>query len=304
MALAAGMLASLPLRGAGDAPAANAVDRVLATMPLFPKEDPWRQDISREPVDPRSAAIVATIGAAKPLHPDFGVRYGIPFQLVDPATPRVTPVFRYAGESDAGPYPLPAHPLIEGGPDAPHDADRHILCVDPVAGKLYELYNAIQTPTGWTCGSGAIFDLNRPSVGQRKAGWTSADAAGLPIFPGLVRYDEVAIRRKIDHAVRFTVAKSRNAFVAPASHFASSRTDPNLPPMGMRVRLKAALDITAYPEDDQVILQALKTYGMIVADNGSDWFMSGAPDPRWNDDHLNLLKKIRGSDFEVVKMAP
>ena len=277
-------------------------DKLLAQVPLFTKDDPWRKDISKEPVDPRSDAIIANIGAAKALHPDFGPTAGIPFQFVDKNTPTVLTKFAYPDESDRGPYPIPDNPIIEGGMDAPKDSDRHIICIDKDTWRLYELFAAIKNPDGWSAGSGALFDLTKISVGQRKQGWTSCDAAGLPIFPGLVRYDEAAITKKIEHAVRFTVRNSRHAYVSPATHYASAKTDPNLPPMGMRVRLKAGVDIAGYPEEDRVILTAMKTYGMFVADNGGDWFVTGTPDPRWNDDHLNLLKKIKGGDFEVVLM--
>jgi len=280
-------------------------DKALAKLQVFPKDDEWNRDISKEPVDPRSAALIAEIGANKPLHPDWGTKYGIPFQFVDAGTPRVNPKFDYADDSDKGPYPIPDKVLIEGvlagGADV--DGDRHILCIDAQAGKLFEMWNCHQQQGQWNCGSGAIFDLNKKSTGQRPSGSTSADAAGLPIFPGLVRYDEVCIKKEITHAVRFTVVKTRRSYISPASHYASRSSDPTLPPMGMRVRLKASFDITPFPPDVQVILTGLKKYGMILADNGSDWFITGAPDPRWDDDAINTLKKVRGSDLEVVKMG-
>ncbi|HLJ56164.1 MAG TPA: hypothetical protein VKT77_14080 [Chthonomonadaceae bacterium] len=278
---------------------------------VFPSNNPWNRDVSRLPVDPQSAELVASIGADRPLHPDFGTFYeghpmGIPYIVISgEQARRKTPVtFEYADESDPGPYPIPPDAPIEGGPES--DGDRHVLVVDKDNWKLYELFNAHPSGAGeerrWKAGSGAIFDLS--SSAERSAGWTSADAAGLPIFPGLARYDEAVERKEITHALRFTCRHSRHAYVPPARHFASSKTDADLPPMGMRVRLKDSVDISGYPETAQVILRALKRYGMILADNGSDWYVSGAPDPRWNDDALNTLKRIRGRDFEVVEMGP
>jgi hypothetical protein len=225
---------------------------------------------------------------------------------VDGTTPLASPKFQYADESDAGPYPIPANVLIEGvlsaGPNAP--GDRHILCIDPARHRLYEMWSCWDKNGSWQCGSGAIFDLSKLSNTQRKKGWTSADAAGLPIFPGLVRYDEVCIKKEIAHAVRFTVAKSRKGYIPPATHFASNKSDPALPPMGMRVRLKSDFDIRPFAPEVQVILKGLKKYGMILADNGSDWFISGAPDSRWDDDAMSTLKKVKGRDLEVVRMGP
>lgn len=273
----------------------------------FPANDPWNTPVDHAEIDPNSDALITSIGRAKPLHPDFGTVYngapsGIPYIVVSGNTGRVPVTFDYRDESDPGPYPIPPTAPIEGGPKA--DGDRHVLVIDRDNKKLYETWNSHPQGNGtsWKAGSGAIFDLNTDA--PRPAGWTSADAAGLPIFPGLVRYDEVVGQKKIPHALRFTIVRSRRAYCAPARHFASSKTDPNLPPMGMRVRLKASVDISRYPANAQVILQCLKTYGMIVADNGSDWFVSGAPDPRWNDDELNTLKRIKGNDFEVIKMGP
>lgn len=279
-----------------------------ADKTVFPADDVWNRDISAEPVDPNSDRFVASIGAGKPLHPDFGTVYdgapsGIPYIVVDGNQPPVKVSFRDApDESDAGPYPVPPDAPIEGG--GKPDCDRHVLVIDRQHWKLYELFSAFRQEAGdWKAGSGAIWDLNKPSYGQRPMGWTSADAAGLPIFPALVRYDETAERKEIRHALRFTIVKTRRAYVPPASHFASNKTDPALPPMGMRVRLKADYDISHFPANCQVILKALKRYGMILADNGSDWFISGAPDPRWNDDELGSLRKVKGADFEVVKMG-
>jgi hypothetical protein len=200
-------------------------------------------------------------------------------------------VFDYADESDAGPYPIPANVKIEGGGDA------HAILVDADACKLYELYALSRTAKGWHAGSGAIWSLTSNQL--RPAGWTSADAAGLPILPGLARYDEVAAGR-IDHALRFTVSRTRRAYVWPARHFASSLTSASLPPMGLRLRLKRSYDITGFPTQARVVLQALKQYGMIVADNGSSWYVSGAPDSRWSNDDLHTLGRVPGSAFEVV----
>jgi hypothetical protein len=209
-------------------------------------------------------------------------------------------IFQYADESDKGPYPIPDQPLIEGGPGAT-DGDRHLLLIDRDDWILYELWQAVKGPDGWRAGSGAIWDLKTNAT--RPKGWTSADAAGLPIFPGLVRYDEVREKRLITHALRFTVRRTRRAYVSPASHWASSSTNPNLLPMGARVRLRGDFDVSPFDPDVQVILIALKTYGLILADNGSDWFISGAPDDRWNDDLLHQLTRVKGKDLEVVKLG-
>lgn len=275
----------------------------LAGKRLLPDDNPWNQDISKEPVDANSDKLIAGIGANRPLHPDFGTVYqgapnGIPYVVVDGKQAKVPVSFRYDRESDPGPYPIPTDAPIEGGPLS--KGDRHILVLDRDNWKLYELFSAYPDGDGWKAGSGAIFDLKSNKL--RPAGWTSADAAGLPILPGLVRYDEAVERKKIEHALRFTVRKTRRAYVAPATHFAG-RNDPTLPPMGMRVRLKSDFDMKAYPAEVKVILTALQKYGMILADNGGDWFLSGAPDPRWSDDNLRKLKKIKGSDFEVIKMG-
>lgn len=270
----------------------------------FPDDNPWNQDISQSLVDPNSDNLIASIGLNTGLHPDFGTVWegapiGIPY-IVVPGTQakQFIKSFWYPDESDSGPYPIPDNPPIEGGNDS--DGDRHILMIDKDNWKLYELYAAYPDGNGWTAGSGAIFDLASNDV--RPAGWTSADAAGLPIFPGLVRYDEVIEQGEIRHALRFTVKNSRKAYVYPARHYASSNTSSNLPPMGMRVRLKANFDISPFSKNVQVILKAMKTYGMFVADNGSNWYVSGAPDSRWDDDELHQLGNVKGRDFEVVKM--
>ena len=267
----------------------------------FPDDNPWNTPVDGLPLDPNSARIIASIGLTDSLHPDFGTEptYGIPYVVVSGTTATSTVAFDYSDESDPGPYPIPSNPPIEGG--AGSGGDRHILIIDRDNWKLYELYAAYPGGSGWTAGSGAIFDLNSNAL--RPGGWTSADAAGLPVFPGLVRYEEVE-DGVIRHAIRFTVRRSRHAYVAPATHYASSSTNDSLPPMGMRVRLKASFDLSGYPPQARVILQAMKTYGMLAADNGSDWFFQGASDPRWDDDDLNTIKGVTGSNFEVVKMGP
>ena len=272
---------------------------------VFPASDPWNTPIDTAPVDPNSANLIASIGVSKGLHPDFGANYnggpfGIPYVVVSGTQAKVPVSFQYADESDPGPYPIPANAPIEGG--ASSSGDRHVLVLDRDHWKLYETYSSYPQINGsWQCGSGAIFSLTTDTI--RPAGWTSADAAGLPIFPGLVRYDEVHAGA-INHALRVTVATTRHGYVAPARHYASSNTSTNVPPMGMRVRLKASFDVSSFPADAQVILKCLKKYGMMVADNGSDWFISGAPDARWNDNDMDTLKTVMGSNFEVVKMGP
>jgi hypothetical protein len=293
-----------PPSGGGTTQSGLGPGASLAGRRPFPADNPWNQDISTAPVDPNSNALIASIGTGTGLHPDFGTVWngapiGIPYVVVSGTQGRVPVSFDYADESDPGPYPIPSNAPIEGGANS--SGDRHILIVDRDNWKLYELFAAYPRGNGWRAGSGAIFDLNSNQL--RPAGWTSADAAGLPIFAGLVRYDEVVEQRAIRHALRFTVARTRRAYVAPARHLASSLSDPNLPPMGMRVRLKAGFDISSFPANVQVILTAMKRYGMFVADNGSNWYVSGAPDSRWNDEELANLRRVRGSDFEVVQMG-
>jgi hypothetical protein len=272
----------------------------------FPDDNSWNTPIDTEPVDPNSANLINTIGPDRNLHPDFGADwngapFGIPYMVVAGSQARVPMSFYYPDESDPGPYPFPPTAPIEGG--ASSTGDRHVLIIDRDGLRLYETFDSWPQngAARWDCGAGAIFDMTSNAL--RPNGWTSADAAGLPIFPGLVRYDEVVLRGEIRHALRFTVSRTRRAYVYPARHFASSSTDPNLSPMGMRVRLKASYDISSYPPSAQVVLRALKKYGMIVADNGSDWFLSGAPDARWSDADLNTLKTVHGRDFEVVRMG-
>jgi len=273
----------------------------------FPADNPWNQDISNSPVDPNSSNLIASIGNTVNLHPDFGTVWngapnGIPYIVVSGTQPRVPMNFIwYDDESDPGPYPVPPDAPIEGGPSS--TGDRHALVIDRDNWKLYEMGNAYPVNGGasWNAGGGAIFDLTSNAL--RPAGWTSADAAGLPIFPGLVRYDEVFEQGEIKHALRFTAQNTRHAYVYPARHYASNDTNPNRPPMGMRVRLKASFNISTFSPRIQVILRALKNYGMFLADNGSNWYISGAPDPRWSDNELNALKTIAGSNFEVVQMG-
>lgn len=274
---------------------------------VFPADNPWNQDILNAPVDPNSERLIAAIGYDDRLHPDFGTFYrgapnGIPYVVVSGSQPMVKiNLTNYAHQSDPGPYPVPRDAPIEGGPNS--EGDRHVIVIDRDNWKLYEMFYATPNPTGtiWSARGGAVFDLKSNAL--RTEGWTSADAAGLPIFPGLVRYDEVFEQREIKHALRFTVKRSRKGFVFPARHHAGHDDDPSLPPMGMRVRLKASFDISTFSPANQVILRALKRYGMIVADNGPSWFLSGAPDPRWSDEDLSMLKTIKGFNFEVVKMG-
>jgi len=270
----------------------------VAGCPVFPASNVWNRRVDRLPVAPDSGAIIASIGAGAGLHADFGSGLweggpiGIPITVVGRAQPKVRVRFEYSGESDRGPYPIPANVRIEGGRAS--SGDRHAIIVDRSTCRLYELYDLYH---GWRAGSGAIWSLRSNRL--RPSGWTSADAAGLPILPGLARYDEVA-GGAIRHALRFTVQRTRRAYVYPARHFASDLTDPALPPMGLRVRLKASFDVSRFPRQARVVLVALKRYGMIVADNGSSWYVSGAPDPRWSNDQLHTLGRIEGSDFEVV----
>jgi hypothetical protein len=280
----------------------------------FPASNPWNTDISTAPLDPNSNALLASIGLGTGLHPDFGAGLynggpiGIPYVVVAGSQARVPMNWTaYGDESDPGPYPVPANAPIEGGGANPgNDGDRHVLVVDRDNNRLYEVYRSfVNANGGWNADSGALFHLDSNTVrpgGQ--PGWTSADAAGLPILPGLVRYEEAALGPGgIRHALRFTVVQSRKAYVPPATHFASANTSANLPPMGMRVRLKASYAIPAsFSAEVRAILTAMKTYGMFMADNGSNWFVSGAPDERWDNDRLRELGQVRGSDFEVIRM--
>jgi hypothetical protein len=291
------------LAAVAGAAAAVPASPTIAGCPVFPATSVWNRPVDTLPAAKDSATLIRSIGLDAPLHPDFGSglydggRIGIPYVVVSGArTPKVKPRFEYADESDPGPYPIPASVPIEGDP-RPDGGDRHALIVDKDTCTLYELYALQKTAGGWTAGSGAVWNLRSNRL--RPDGWTSADAAGLPILPGLARYDEDAAGT-IDHALRFTAPQTRRAYVYPARHFASSSTDPALPPMGLRVRLKASVDIDGFPPQARVILAALKRYGMILADNGSPWYVSGAPDPRWSNDQLHTLTRLTGADFEVV----
>ncbi len=293
-----------PTPATPPAPGPTGVAPVVGGCPVLPSTDAWNRDISAEPVDPRSDAYVDSIGLGDTLHADFGSGrhgdYGIPFSVVPADQPRVPIRFTaYGDESDPGPYPVPPGARVEGGNDS--DGDRHVLILRQGECRLYELYRAFRRGDGWDAESGAVYDLRDPQ--ERPAGWTSADAAGLPILPGLARADE-ASAGAIRHALRFTVSRTQAGYVAPARHFASSSTDPALPPMGLRLRLKASYDRGRFTGQARAILDALATYGMIVADNGSDWFISGTPDPAWDDDDLDQLKTVPGRAFEVVRSGP
>jgi hypothetical protein len=283
--------------GTSSPPGTGQQNGPLGTCAVFPADNPWNRDVSTLPVDPNSANYVAAItalGGNQKLHADFGGggAYGIPYVTVPGTEPLVPVDFGlYGDESDPGPYPIPLGAPVEGG------SDRHVLAVDRDHCKLYELFAANATSDRWQADSGAVFDLRSNAL--RPDTWTSADAAGLPIFPGLARYDEVTSGH-IDHALRFTVAQTQDGFIHPATHAASSSTDANLPPMGLRLRLKASFDVTSFHGEARVVLDALKKYGLIVADNGSNWYISGAADSRWDDDDLNQLKTVPGSAFEVV----
>ena len=292
--VAAALAAALVLGGAA------AASPHLVAAPkcgIFPASNPWNERVDSLPVASDSAAIVGAIGAGATMHADFGsglwdgAPIGIPVTVVSKSQPKVPVAFDYADESDRGPYPIPGKVKIEGG------GDRHAIIVDRDSCKLYELYALQHGAKGWTAGSGAIWSLGSNRL--RPAGWTSADAAGLPILPGLARYDDL-VTGGIRHALRFTVERSRRAYVWPARHYASDATDPSLPPMGLRLRLKAGFDTGGFPPQARAVLLALKRYGMIVADNGSSWYVSGAPDPRWSNDDLHTLGRVHGSDFEVV----
>jgi hypothetical protein len=271
--------------------------------PVFPKNNHWNRRVDRLPVHGRSSQIVSSIGRDEHAHADFGSGtynggpIGIPYRTVSRRTKRVPVSFEYASESNRGRYPIPRNVPIEGGRNA--DGDRHVIVVDRNRCRLYELFSASPQNGGrsWRAGSGAIWNLR--SNRMRPRGWTSADAAGLPILPGLVRPEEVRARN-IDHALRITVPRSRRAYVYPARHFASDDPNPNLPAMGQRLRLKRSFDTSRFPRQTRVVLRALKLYGAIVADNGSPWYISGIPSRRWNNDDLHSLHRVPGSAWEVV----
>ncbi len=279
----------------------------LAGCPLLPADSVWNARVDGLPVAASSASYVSSIGPTRTMHPDFGAGMwdggpiGMPFVTVTGSQPRVPVTFDYDDESDPGPYPVPANAPIEGG--AQSSGDRHILVVDTSSCVLYELYYAYpHAGGGWHAGSGAVFNLRSNAL--RPDTWTSADAAGLPILPGLVRYEEVAAG-EIRHALRFTAPVTQKRHVWPARHDASSNTSTAVPPMGQRFRLKASFDISSFPPAVQVILTALKRYGMMLADNGSAWYLGGVPDPRWNDDELvGSLRRVPGSAFEAVDVSP
>ncbi len=289
-----------PDQGGGGSPPS------LAGCPLYPADHVWNARVDDLPVHPRSAAFVAAIGADAPVHPDFGsglwegAPIGIPYTVVGAAQPRVPVDFYYPSESDPGPYPVPPDAPVEGAPPGgvASGGDRHVLVLDSSACVLYELFDAVLQPDGsWDAGSGAVFDLGGHAL--RPDGWTSADAAGLAILPGLVRYDEVA-GGEIAHALRFTAPRTRASHVWPARHHASSLTGDEYPSMGQRFRLRASFDASGFSEEARVIVAALKAYGLVLADNGSPWFVSGAPDERWDNGALRDLRRVRGSDFEAV----
>ncbi len=301
-ALAAGLLvlpAVAAVPGAGLAPTVPGA----AKCPIFPRGSHWNKRVDRLPRHPRSASIVSAVGRSATAHADFGSGLyegrpiGIPYRVVSGTQKRVPVRFEYASESDKGPYPIPPGVPIEGGRSS--DGDRHVIVIDRARCRLYELFAAYPQEGGrsWRAGSGAIWSLR--SNRMRPRHWTSADAAGLPILPGLVRYDEVR-RGHIDHALRITVPRTRRAFIYPARHFASDSADPDLAAMGQRVRLRRSFDVSRFGPQSRVVLRALKRYGALVADNGSAWYVSGAPAKGWDNDDLRSLGRVRGSDFEVV----
>jgi hypothetical protein len=276
----------------------------IGTCDVFQGDNIWNLAVDELPVSSNSATYVNTIGSGAELHPDFGTVYdgapnGIPYVTVPGTQTKYPAVFGYADESDPGPYAIPLNAPIEGG--SLSTEDRHVIAIDTTNCILYEMWSAYPQSASWEAGSGAIFNLKSNNL--RPAGWTSADAAGLPIFPGLVKYDEV-LAGVIRHALRFTVPHTQQAYVWPARHYASSLTDPKYPPMGTRFRLRANFNISGFSPTNQIILKALKKYGMMIADNGSAWYLSGAPDPRWNDNDLHNLGKLTGADFEAVDVSP
>lgn len=313
---AGGIGGSLVTRAAGGGSSGSAGDSgvggtgngapTIGTCSIFPADNPWNQDVSMLPVHADSDTFIASIGRDDHVHPDFGTEWegapiGIPFITVVATQPEVPIVFTaYGDESDPGPYPIPLGAPIEGGPDS--DGDRHVLAVDIADCRLYEMYRAFPGSGAWNVDSGAVFDL--ATNDEHPYTFTSADAAGLPIFPGLVRYDEIMLQGELLHAVRFTVSRSRRALIAPARHHAGASDDPSLPPMGLRLRMKQSYDCGEFSQPARVICAGLKRYGLLLADNGSDWYLSGAPDPRWDDDALGDLKQITGDAFEAVQTGP
>jgi hypothetical protein len=274
----------------------------LGNFQVFPADNVWKWDISGYQVHPNSANYIASVGTTRYMHPDFGTVWegapiGIPYIIVTASQAKIPVNYTdYGDESDPGPFPIPLTAPIEGGSSS--NGDRHVIAVDKDARMLYELYYAFPRTDRWDASSGAQFDLSKND--DHPLGWTSADAAGLPIFPGLVRYEEVYIKGEVNHAIRMTCSATQRAYIFPARHYASSNTDTKLPPMGLRFRMKAGYDISGFSAPIQVICRAMKKYGLIVADNGSNWYISGAPDSRWDDDVLNEIKGIPGSAFEAV----
>jgi hypothetical protein len=291
--------------GLGRGPTPAAAKSSSGGCAVFPADNVWHAEVSRLPVHRSSAAFVASVGADRYMHPDFGsglwegAPMGIPVTVVPAGQARVAVSFEYAGESDRGPYPIPGNAKIEGGSRA--TGDRHVILWDRAGCRAYELFSADpKGDGGWGAGSGAIFDLRSNTL--RHAGWTSADASGLSVLAGLVRYDEVAAGR-IDHAIRITVPRTRTGYTWPATHSASSATDPALPQMGQRFRLKAGVDTAKLPRQARIIAEAMQRYGVIVTDHGSPWYISGEPDDRWDNDALRALKSLRGGDFEAVEVS-
>jgi hypothetical protein len=301
-----GTSVAAPVRIDGPVTATEPADRVTPPGPniggctVFPGDNPWNTRVDGLPLHPRSATMIGYIQAngGDFLHADFGENpaYGIPYVVVPETQPLVPITYNaYGDESDPGPFPIPLDAPVEGG------SDRHVLTIRAGTCELFELFAASRTASGWAAASGARFDLRSNAL--RPLGWTSADAAGLPIFPGLVRYEEVA-QGHIDHAIRVTFSSTQRGFILPATHFASSVTNPDAPPMGLRLRMRADYDISGLTGQARVIAEAMTTYGLIVADNGSNWYFQGAPSPGWNDDDLNQLKAIPGTAFEVVDTGP
>jgi hypothetical protein len=295
--LAAAALA-LSLTGAATPPK-------VGGCPVFPATNPWNQRVDKLPVAANSGQLIASMGTTTGVHADFGgglydgSYIGIPYVVVHgKQTPKSRVTFEYADESDKGPYPIPKNVPVEGYPRHADQGDRHVLIVDRDSCRLYELGGMSKSNGHWSGWAGAIWNLRSNAV--RPAGWTSADAAGLPILPGLARWDGDASTGVIRHALRFTAEHTRRAYIYPARHYASSSTDPSLPPMGLRVRLKASVDISKLPPQARIVAQAMKTYGLILADNGSNWYVTGAPSPKWSNDQLHALGGLTGADFEVV----
>lgn len=299
----ASLLPLLILLSLNGVQAPQTLPPVLDGCTVLPADNIWNTRVDWLPLDPNSAAYIQSIGPADTLHADFGsglwnnYPIGIPYNVVSGSQAKVGVNFYYPTQSDGGPYPIPANPNIEGNPNS---GDRHILIVDKDNCVLYELYDAWKQTDGWHAGSGAIYNLNSNAL--RPPDWTSADAAGLPILPGLARYDETAAG-EINHALRFTVNQTRNTYIWPARHQASDLTGAQYPPMGQRFRLKANYNISRFSPEVQVLLRAMKKYGLILADNGSDWYITGMPDERWNNDHLHELSQVPGSAFEAVDVS-